>query len=158
MLQHSLPVSVDEQTIAQAELDAKSAGWSTPSGELCAYIRAQAQAIAPEIEIDSIVDRDFGTLYRVWDGRCLLGTYYHALDDKWVVQSNYNSNHPRCNTQSEAELLVIAMSGLLVADTHSKFPDINQLLDKPFDELTFAEWEALKAYETQLEDVNLVAA
>ncbi|MDF5725056.1 MAG: hypothetical protein PUP91_32320, partial [Rhizonema sp. PD37] len=91
MLQHFLPVSIDEQAIAQAELDA--------------HIEAQAQEIAPEIEIDSVVDRDFGTLYRVWDGHCLLGTYYHALDGKWVAQSSYDSKRPRCNTQSEAELL-----------------------------------------------------
>ena len=135
---------VDEQTIAQAELDA--------------YISAQAQAIAPEIEIDSVIDRDFGTLYRVWDGRCLLGTYYHALDNKWVVQSSHDSKRPRCNTQSEAEQLVIAMGGLLVADTDSKFPDIDRLLDKPFEELTLVEWEALKAYEPQLKDVNLIVA
>ncbi|MDF5725171.1 MAG: hypothetical protein PUP91_32920 [Rhizonema sp. PD37] len=122
--------NVDELSIAQAELSA--------------YIEAQAQAIAPEIEIDSVIDIDFGTLYRVWEGHRLQGTYYHALDGKWVVQSNYNSNRPRCNTQSEAELLVIAMSGLLVADTAPELRDIEKLLDKPFDELTPLEWEYLK--------------
>ncbi len=52
-------VSIDEQTIAQAELNA--------------YIESLAQEIAPEIEIDSDIDRDFGTLYRVWSGYHLLG-------------------------------------------------------------------------------------
>ena len=33
-----------------------------------------------------------------------------------------------------------------------------ELLDKPFDQLTLSEWEALKAYEPQPEDVDLVAA
>jgi hypothetical protein len=137
MLQHSHKVRADEPSIAQAELNA--------------YIEAQAQAIAPEIEIDFVVDSDFGTLYRVWDGHCLLGTYYHALDDKWIVQSSYDSIRPRCNTQNEAELLVIAMSGLLVADTAPEF-DIEELLDKPFDELTLLEWEYLKQH-TQPEEL-----
>ena len=76
----------------------------------------------------------------------MLGTYYHALDGKWVVQSSYNPLRPRCNTQSEAELLVIAMSGLLVADTAPEFPDVEELLDRPFDELTPSEWEYLKQH------------
>ncbi|MDF5731399.1 MAG: hypothetical protein PUP92_26195 [Rhizonema sp. PD38] len=67
---------------------------------------------------------------------------------KPLAPSNYNSDRLRCNTQSEAELLVIVMSGLLVADTDSIFPDIDQLLNMPFDELTLAEWEALKAYHS----------
>lgn len=61
MLQHSHLVNDDEQTIAQAELNA--------------HIEAQAQEIAPEIEIDSTLDSDFGTLYRVWHGSHLLGTF-----------------------------------------------------------------------------------
>ncbi|MDF5725077.1 MAG: hypothetical protein PUP91_32425 [Rhizonema sp. PD37] len=109
----------------------------------------QAQEIAPEIEIDSVVDHDFGTLYRVWDGRCLLGTYYHAHDDKWVAQSSYDSKRPRCNTQSEAELLVIAMSGRLVANTSDELRNVAPLLDRPFDELTPLEWEYLKQHAQQ---------
>ncbi|MDF5723715.1 MAG: hypothetical protein PUP91_25265 [Rhizonema sp. PD37] len=124
--------SIDEQTIAQAELNA--------------YVEAQAQELAPEIEIDSVIDHDFGTLYRVWDGHCLLGTYYYALDGKWVAQSSYDSKRPRCNTQSEAELLVIAMSGRLVADTAPELREVEELLDKPFDELTLWEWEYLKQH------------
>ena len=49
------------------------------------------------------------------------------------------------------------MSGLLVADTATESVDIDQLLDRPFDELTPLEWEMLKLYEPQPEDVTLAA-
>jgi len=60
----SVETSIDEQTIAQAELNA--------------YIDQQAQEIAPEIEIDSTPDRTSGTLYRVWHGSQILGTFNHG--------------------------------------------------------------------------------
>ncbi len=62
----SIVKTSDEQTIAQAELDA--------------YFEQQAQAIAPEIEIDSDIDSHFGTIYRVWHSYHLLGTFYQAID------------------------------------------------------------------------------
>ena len=143
MLQHSHSVSIDEQTIAQAELNA--------------HIDALAQAVAPEIEIDSDIDSHFGTLYRVWHSYHLLGTFYSSIDGSWVVQSSYTNSQPQCNTAAEAQLLIVAMSGLLVADTATESADIDQLLDKPFDELTPDEWEMLKLYEPQPEDVTLAA-
>ncbi len=132
MLQHSHLASINEQTIAQAELNA--------------YIEAQAQVIAPEIEIDSDIDSHFGTLYRVWHSYHLLSTFYQAIEGSWVVQSSYTNSQPRCNTAAEAQLLIVAMSGLLVADTVTESVDIDQLLDKPFDELTPDEWERLKQH------------
>ncbi|MBR8841090.1 MAG: hypothetical protein DSM106950_45870 [Stigonema ocellatum SAG 48.90 = DSM 106950] len=86
MLQHSHLVTIDEQ--------------------LDAYIEAQSQEIAPEIEIDSTQDRDFGELYRVWHGSYLLGTFYQALDGLWMIQSNHNDSPIRCNTAAEAHLLI----------------------------------------------------
>lgn len=127
MLQHSHLASINEQTIAQAELDA--------------YIEAQAQVAAPEIEIDSDIDRSWGTLYRVWHSYHLLGTFYQAVDGLWEVQSSYTDEKPRCSTAAEAQLLIVAMSGLLVADIAIESADIDQLLDKPFDELISEEWE-----------------
>ena len=126
----SVETSIDEQTIAQAELNA--------------YIEAQAQEIAPEIEIDSTLDSEFGELYRVWHGCQILGTFYQAVDGSWVVQSNHTRSQPRCNTAAEAQLLITA--GLLVADTATEEADIDHLLDKPFDELTPSEWERLKQH------------
>ncbi|MBR8839517.1 MAG: hypothetical protein DSM106950_37325 [Stigonema ocellatum SAG 48.90 = DSM 106950] len=127
---------VDQQTRAQAELDA--------------YIEAQSQEIAPEIEIDSIPDRDFGELYRVWHGSQILGTFYQALDGLWMIQSNHTDSQIRCNTASEAQMLIVATAGLLVAGT-SEEADIDELLDKPFDELTPSEWERLKQHSQALE-------
>ena len=38
-------------------------------------------------EIDAIHDSDFGTLYRVWSGCKLLGTFYRAdSDGLWVAE------------------------------------------------------------------------
>ncbi len=128
----SVEVSIDEQATAQAELSA--------------YINQQAEEIAPEIEIDSDIDSTSGTLYRVWHSYHLLGTFYQAIDGSWVVQSSYTNSQPQCNTAAEAQLLILAMSGLLVADTATDSVDIDQLLDKPFDELTPSEWEYLKQY------------
>jgi len=122
----------NEQAIAQAELDA--------------YIEAQAQEIAPEIEIDSTLDSDFGELYRVWHGCHLLGTFKRAIDGLWVVQSNHTNSQPRCNTAAEAQLLIVATAGLPVADIGTEEADIDHLLDLPFDELTPSEWERLKQH------------
>ncbi|MBR8839985.1 MAG: hypothetical protein DSM106950_39805 [Stigonema ocellatum SAG 48.90 = DSM 106950] len=80
MLQHSHFLSIDSQFIAQAELDA--------------YIEAQSQEIAPEIEIDSICDRDFGTLYRVWHGCQFLGTFYQA---RLLLVDDSIKSHRRTN-------------------------------------------------------------
>jgi len=137
MLQHSHLVIIDEQTIAQAEFDA--------------YIEQQAQEIAPEIEIDSTPDSTSGTLYRVWHSYHLLGIFYQAIDGSWVVQSSYTNLHERCNTEAEAQLLIVGMSGLLVADTATEEADIDHLLNKPFDELTPSEWERLKQHATRVE-------
>jgi len=153
MLQHSHLVIIDEQTIAQAELNA--------------YIEQQAQEIAPEIEIDSTLDSTWGTLYRVWSSYHLLGIFYQAVDGEssavlgspqvkqlalplgsWVVQSNHTNSQPRCNTAAEAQQLIVATAGLPVADTATEDADIDHLLDKPkpFDELTPSEWERLKQH------------
>ena len=85
--------------------------------ELEAHIVEQADTIAPEIEIDSVVD-DFGLLYRVWYGSQLLGTFYRAdSNDKWVAQPCSADIRLLCNTNGEAQLIILAISGLLVADT-----------------------------------------
>jgi hypothetical protein len=84
--------------------------------ELEQYINEQAQDIAPEFEIDSVDDADFGTLYRVWSGMKLLGTFYRAVDGLWVVQPCNCDARPRYETPEQAQLIIIALSGLLVAE------------------------------------------
>ena len=106
----------------------------------------------PEIEIDSAPDPDFGEMYRVWHGISLIGTFYRAADDKWVAMPCNSNDRPSCNTAAEAQLLIVAIAGLLVADTSD---DVVDLLDRPFDELTIAEWQAIKLAAQQAE---LVAA
>ena len=97
------PIVMDTQALAQLELEQ--------------YIEEQAQEIAPEFEIDSVDDADFGTMYRVWSGRELIGTFYRAdVDGLWVAQPCYSELRPRYETPEQAQLLIIAVSGLLVAD------------------------------------------
>ena len=130
---YSIFTPTDEQTIAQAELDA--------------HIEALSSDITPEIEIDSLEDCDFGILYRVWHTSKLIGTFYRrAIDGKWIAMPLKSDSRPRCNTAAEAQLLVVAMAGLLVADTVDEEFDIEELLDRPFDELTPREWEYLKQH------------
>ncbi len=87
----------------------------------------------------------------MWRSYHLLGTFYQAIDGFWVVQSSYTDSQPQCNTAAEAQLLIVAIAGLLVADTVTESVDIDQLLDKPFDELTPDEWERLKQYAIRAE-------
>ncbi|MBD2357634.1 hypothetical protein H6G41_23975 [Tolypothrix sp. FACHB-123] len=84
--------------------------------ELEQYINEQAQDVAPEFEIDSVDDADFGTLYRVWSGMKLLGTFYRAVDGLWVAQPCNVEQRPRCETPEQAQLIIVVLSGLLVAD------------------------------------------
>ncbi len=128
-------------------------GYATPYEAAAALLPTNltnADAVTPEIEIDSDTDADFGTLYRVWNSSELLGTFYCAIDGEWVAQPSNSDKRPRCNTAAEAQLLIVAMSGLLVADSIDETVD---LLDKPVDELTVAEWQALKLAAQQAEMV-----
>ena len=109
------------------------------------YILSQVEVTTfLEIEIDSVEDEDFGTMYRVWHDTSLIGTYYQTIDGKWIAQPSCSDERPRCDSADEAQLLTVAISGLLVAGE----PDVeDDLLDKPFNELTIADWEKLKQRE-----------
>ncbi|MDF5722024.1 MAG: hypothetical protein PUP91_16375 [Rhizonema sp. PD37] len=74
------------------------------------------ESFSEDIEVDSVSDPDFGLLYRVWKSGELLGTFYHAfLDGKWVAQPCESDARPRCETAYQAQLLILAVAGLLVA-------------------------------------------
>ncbi len=97
----------------------------------------------PIIKIDSSPDDDFGTLYRVWRDSHFLGSYYQSVNNSWIIQFNTSDCQiSQTKTEAEAQVLLTAIAGLLVADSTSA--DIDQLLDKPFDELTPSEWNRLK--------------
>ncbi|MEI2581750.1 hypothetical protein [Scytonema sp. PRP1] len=91
----------DNQTLAQSEF------------EEC--VDHLADAVAPEIEIDSVPD-ELGELYRVWNSYHLLGTFYQNLEGKWVAQPCNSDKRPCCDTPELAQLFIIAVNGLLVAD------------------------------------------
>ncbi|WP_414548520.1 hypothetical protein [Anabaena sp. CCY 0017] len=91
----------DHQALAQSEFED--------------YIEQLGEEVAPEIEIDSVPD-DIGELYRVWHGSHLLGTFYQSLQGKWIVQPCNSEKRPCCDTPEAAQILIIAVNGLLVAD------------------------------------------
>ncbi|MGF1987940.1 MAG: hypothetical protein RMY62_008755 [Nostoc sp. ZfuVER08] len=79
------------------------------------YIEQLGEITAPEIEIDSVPD-ELGELYRVWNSYHLLGTFYQNLEGKWVAQPCNSDERPCCDTPELAQVLIIAVNGLLVAD------------------------------------------
>jgi hypothetical protein len=91
----------DDQTLMQSEFEE--------------YVDQLADPAPPEIEIDSVTD-DFGELYRVWNGSQLLGTFYQNLEGKWIAQPCNRDERPCFETSLQAQLLIIAVNGLLVAD------------------------------------------
>ncbi|MBC1214190.1 hypothetical protein GNE08_08130 [Trichormus variabilis ARAD] len=91
----------DDQTLTQSELEG--------------YVDQLTDPTPPEIEIDSVMDV-FGELYRVWNGWQLLGTFYQNLEGKWVAQPCNSDERPCYETALQAQLLIIAVNGLLVAD------------------------------------------
>ncbi|MEH2311650.1 MAG: hypothetical protein V7K35_09655 [Nostoc sp.] len=91
----------DDQTLTQSEFEE--------------YVNQVHDPAPPEIEIDSVTD-DFGELYRVWNGSQLLGTFYQNLEGKWVAQPCNRDERPCFETPLQAQLIIIAVNGLLVAD------------------------------------------
>ncbi|MBH8575107.1 hypothetical protein I8752_19225 [Nostocaceae cyanobacterium CENA369] len=91
----------DDQTLTKSEFEE--------------YVDQLTDPAPPEIEIDSVTD-DFGELYRVWHGWQLLGTFYQNLEGKWIAQPCNSDDRPCCDTSSQAQLIIIAVNGLLVAD------------------------------------------
>ncbi|ABA21814.1 hypothetical protein Ava_2194 [Trichormus variabilis ATCC 29413] len=97
--------------IVQEELDSQASAKS----DFEEYITQLADPVAPEIEIDS-VSEVFGELYRVWNGSQLLGTFYQNLEGKWIAQPCNSDDRPCCDTAFAAQIMIIAINGLLVAD------------------------------------------
>ncbi len=148
--------------------------YATPYEAAAAFVepslKGELTTETPSVEIDSDVDPDFGVLYRVWNSctlpSTLLGTFYQAADGKWIAQPCDSDDKPRCDTPDEAQLLIVALAGLLVADSSNEVVDplgsqsptegdppaaLSHLLDKPFDELTVTEWQIIKQQALQAE-------
>ncbi|ARV57989.1 hypothetical protein BZZ01_04460 [Nostocales cyanobacterium HT-58-2] len=96
--------------IVQEEFDDQT----LPQIDFEEYVAQLPDAVAPEIEIDSVPD-ELGELYRVWNSYHLLGTFYQNLEGKWVAQL-CNSDESCCDTPELAQLFIIAVNGLLVAN------------------------------------------
>ncbi len=138
MLQHSHKVSADEQTIAQAELNA--------------YINQQAQAIAPEPEVQ-FIDLDGFYNYEALANGETIATITHDCEDfvtqPWVVMVGDVEVH-RADTWAKCAHYIQwhHKRGTL---PKLKTVSAEELLDLPFDQLTSVEWELLKQYEPQFD-------
>lgn len=64
------------------------------------------------LEIDSLPDPDFGTLYRLWKSYHFLGSFYQNLDGEWVAQAG--NCRAYCQTEYQAQLVILAVLGLVV--------------------------------------------
>ncbi|BAZ19034.1 hypothetical protein NIES4071_109190 (plasmid) [Calothrix sp. NIES-4071] len=72
------------------------------------------QQLPNEYEVDSVEDSDFGPLYRLWKGWNLLGSFYQALDGKWVAQPSLITCEERFDTALIAQQAIIDRSGMLI--------------------------------------------
>lgn len=79
--------------------------------ELNDYIRLQAQEIAPEVEIDGVLDVNVGHMYRVWFGTKLLGNFYRAQDGAWFARIS-SGIATLCDSSEEAQSWILQTSGL----------------------------------------------
>jgi hypothetical protein len=69
--------------------------------------------LAPNYEIDSVEDEDFGTLYRLWKTYHFLGSFYQKLDGKWIAQPANSDCRSECDTEYQAQLVILAIQGLV---------------------------------------------
>lgn len=66
----------------------------------------------PSIEVDAKPD-DFGSLFRVWCDRKLLGTFYRSeADDKWVANPHNQEQKHRCKSPADAQQVIIDSWGI----------------------------------------------
>ena len=79
-----------------------------------AVVVLQLQQLPNEYEVDSVEDSDFGALYRLWKGWNLLGSFYQALDGKWVAQPSLIKCEERFDTAEKAQQAIISRSGMLI--------------------------------------------
>ncbi|MFN6472582.1 MAG: hypothetical protein RMY36_023315 [Nostoc sp. SerVER01] len=70
--------------------------------------------LAPDYEIDSAEDGDFGTLYRLWKSYIFLGSFYQNLSGKWIAQPANSDTRAECDTEYQAQLVILAIQGLVV--------------------------------------------
>jgi hypothetical protein len=101
-------VILDSQAIAQnVVVDIAQNLFDTYAADL-------APKLAPDYEIDSVEDDDFGTLYRLWKSYLFLGSFYQNLDGKWIAQPANTDCRSLCDTEYQAQLIILAMLGLVV--------------------------------------------
>ncbi len=128
---------VDEQTIAQSELNA--------------YIANLAQEIAPEPEVQFIDLNGFYNYEALANGETI-AIITHDSDNfvtqPWIVMVGEVEVH-RADTWAKCAHYIQwhYKQGTL---PKLKTLSAEELLDKPFDQLTHQEWEKLKAYNPQL--------
>ncbi|MBO3464427.1 hypothetical protein G7B40_024805 [Aetokthonos hydrillicola Thurmond2011] len=127
---------VDEQTIAQTDLNA--------------YIEQQAQAIAPEPEIQ-FIDLDGFYNYEAQLAGEVIATITHDCEgfvtQPWIVMVGEVEVH-RADTWAKcADYIRWHYKQGTLPKLRAISPE--ELLDKPFEQLTCVEWQLLKQYEPE---------
>ena len=127
--------------------------------ELNAYISQQAQAIAPEPEVQFIDLNGFYNYEALVNGETIAIITYDSdnfVTQPWIVMVGVVEVH-RTDTWAKCAHYIQwhYKQGTL---PKLKTLSAEELLDLPFDQLTCVEWEALKAYEPQHQSLELLAA
>ncbi|MDF5732802.1 MAG: hypothetical protein PUP92_33625 [Rhizonema sp. PD38] len=130
-------IAIDELFIAQAEL--------------AAYIEAQAQEIAPEPEVQ-FIDLDGFYNYEALAAGKTIATITHDCGDfvtqPWIVMVGVEVHRAETWAKCAHYIQWHYKRGTL---PKLKTLSPEELLDKPFDQLTSVEWEMLKQYKPQLD-------
>lgn len=71
------------------------------------FNRSQQEYAEQELEVDSISDC-FGTIFRVWRGKSVIGTFYQTVSGNGWIAEAFSPNHrPQwCATSEQAQNLI----------------------------------------------------
>ncbi|MBW4603986.1 MAG: hypothetical protein KME29_31580 [Calothrix sp. FI2-JRJ7] len=72
-------------------------------------VNQQVLELAPEYEIDSVDDAQFGELFRLWKGWQFAGSFYKAHDGKWIAQPIKAEINGRFSTHTQAILILVTI-------------------------------------------------
>lgn len=62
-----------------------------------------------EVEVDEMIDQDFGELYRLWYRTTLIGTFYQKIFSNEWIATPIDSIHPyHCKSEDDAKYWLVA--------------------------------------------------
>jgi hypothetical protein len=77
--------------------------WTGLKQTVSAEVEGQIEELLEECEVDGKPDREFSTLYRLWHGMKLLGTFYRPVfSDKWLARPSSGNGVFDGDTEEDA--------------------------------------------------------